>query len=136
VEQRRHHQRLGRPDSNGWNVLASYSHEELERITALQRDFSAKGAFFKFSANGKQYYFDQRTGNTEPANITFNARPKGSTADPVGYAINPYLAANGNCGSAGRPAGHAVPLQLRSHGGRCAGQPARQRPAERHAQDQ
>ncbi|NVM76430.1 iron complex outermembrane receptor protein [Duganella sp. SG902] len=87
-------------ESNGWNVLASYSHEELERITALQRDFSAKGAFFKFNANGKQYYFDQRTGNTEPANITFNARPKGSTADPVGYAINPYLAANGNCGSA------------------------------------
>ncbi len=87
-------------ESNGWNVLASYSHEELERITALQRDFSAKGAFFKFNANGKQYYFDQRTGNTEPANITFNARPKGSTADPVGYAINPYLAADGNCGSA------------------------------------
>jgi len=89
-------------DANGWNVLASYSHEELERITALQRDFSAKGAFFKFNANGKQYYFDQRTGNTEPANITFNARPKGSAADveTTGYAINPYLAANGNCGSA------------------------------------
>jgi len=87
-------------ESNGWNVLASYSHEELERITALQRDFSAKGAFFKFNANGKQYYFDQRTGNTEPANITFNARRKGTTDDPVGYAINPYYAANGNCGSA------------------------------------
>jgi iron complex outermembrane receptor protein len=89
-------------DANGWNVLASYSHEEQERITALQRDFSAKGAFFKFGANGKQYYFDQRTGNTEPANITFNARPKGSAPDveTTGYAINPYLAANGNCGSA------------------------------------
>jgi iron complex outermembrane receptor protein len=87
-------------ETNGWNVLASYSHEELERITALQRDFSAKGAFFKFGANGKQYYFDQRTGNTEPANITFNARPIGSSADTTGYAINPYLAANGNCGSA------------------------------------
>jgi iron complex outermembrane receptor protein len=84
----------------GWNVLASYSHEELERITALQRDFSARGAFFKFGANGRQYYFDQRTGNTEPANITFNARPLGSTADASGYAINPYLAANGSCGSA------------------------------------
>ncbi|MFS2006951.1 TonB-dependent receptor plug domain-containing protein [Duganella sp. CT11-25] len=87
-------------DSDGWNLLASYSHEELSRITALQRDFSAKGAFFKFNSGGKQYYFDQRTGNTEPANITFNARPKGSAADPTGYAINPYLAANGNCGSA------------------------------------
>ncbi|TFW19093.1 TonB-dependent receptor domain-containing protein [Duganella callida] len=87
-------------ETDRWNVLASYSHEELQRITALQRDFSAKGAFFKFNSGGKQYYFDQRTGNTEPANITFNARPIGSKADPTGYAINPYLAANGNCGSA------------------------------------
>ncbi|MYM35595.1 TonB-dependent receptor [Duganella sp. FT94W] len=86
---------------NGWNLLASYSHEEQERITALQRDFSAPGAFFKFGANGKQYYFDQRTGNTEPANLSFNARPRGSAAnvDTTGYAINPYLAANGGCGS-------------------------------------
>ncbi|RZT04248.1 iron complex outermembrane recepter protein [Duganella sp. CF402] len=87
-------------DSQGWNVLASYSHEELERITALQRDFSARGAFFRFNSGGRQYYFDQRTGNTEPANITFNARPIGSSGDTAGYAINPYLAANGNCGSA------------------------------------
>ncbi|SHN16813.1 iron complex outermembrane recepter protein [Duganella sacchari] len=86
-------------ESDGWNVLASYSHEEQQRIAALQRDFSAPGAFFKFSSNGKQYYYDQRTGNTEPANILFNARPKGTTADTAGYAINPYLAANGNCGN-------------------------------------
>ncbi|NGZ85990.1 TonB-dependent receptor plug domain-containing protein [Duganella aceris] len=85
-------------ETDGWNVLASYSHDEQQRLTALQRDFSAPGAFFRFSSGGKQYYFDQRTGNTEPANITFNARPIGSTADTAGYAINPYLAANGNCG--------------------------------------
>lgn len=83
----------GNLEDDGWNVLASYSHEEQERITALQRDFSAPGAFFKFNANGKQYYFDQRTGNTEPANITF------TDTNGVGHAINPYYLANGNCGS-------------------------------------
>jgi iron complex outermembrane receptor protein len=87
-------------ETDKWNVLLTLSHDEQQRITALQRDFSAQGAFFKFNSGGKQYWFDQRTGNTEPANITFNARPRGTTADTTGYAINPYLAANGNCGSA------------------------------------
>jgi len=86
-------------DTDKFNVLLSYSHDEQQRLTALQRSFSAPGAYFGFSAGGKNYIFDQRTGNTEPANITFNARPKGSTADPVQYAINPYYAANGNCGN-------------------------------------
>jgi iron complex outermembrane receptor protein len=88
-------------DKDGWNILASYSHEEQERLTALQRPFSAPGAFFRFGSGGREYYFDQRTGNTEPANITFNVRPRGSpdTVDTSGVAINPYLAANGNCGN-------------------------------------
>ncbi|MBP1207703.1 iron complex outermembrane receptor protein [Duganella sp. 1411] len=87
-------------EKDRWNILASYSHEEEERLTALQRDFSARGAFFRFGSGGRQYYFDQRTGNTEPANITFNVRPRGSadTVETSGVAINPYLAANGNCG--------------------------------------
>ncbi|HEX7983693.1 MAG TPA: TonB-dependent receptor [Duganella sp.] len=88
-------------EKDRWNILASYSHEEEERLTALQRDFSARGAFFRFGSGGRQYYFDQRTGNTEPANITFNVRPRGSadTVETSGVAINPYLTANGNCGS-------------------------------------
>jgi len=87
-------------DTDKWNVLFSYSHDEQQRLTALQRSFSANGAFFKFNSGGKQYYFDQRTGNTEPANITINVRPKGSSQDPSGVVINPFYAANGNCGSA------------------------------------
>jgi iron complex outermembrane receptor protein len=86
-------------DTDKWNILLSYSHDEQQRLTALQRDFSAQGAFFKFSSGGKNYVFDQRTGNTEPANITFNVRTKGTTGDTHGVAINPFLAANGNCGS-------------------------------------
>ncbi|SEN55613.1 iron complex outermembrane recepter protein [Duganella sp. CF517] len=87
-------------EKDRWNILASYSHDEQKRLTALQRDFSARGAFFRFGSGGRQYYFDQRTGNTEPANITFNVRPRGAadTVETSGVAINPYLAANGNCG--------------------------------------
>ena len=86
-------------DTDKWNVLFSYSHDEQQRLTALQRDFSSQGAFLKFSSGGKNYILDQRTGNTEPANLTFNVRPKGSAEDPHGVAINPYFLANGNCGN-------------------------------------
>lgn len=85
-------------EKDKWNVLFSYSHDEQQRLTALQRDFSAQGAYLKFSSGGKNYILDQRTGNTEPANLTFNVRPKGSNVDPHGVAINPYYLANGNCG--------------------------------------
>jgi iron complex outermembrane receptor protein len=89
-------------DTDKWNVLLSYSHDEQQRLTALQRDFSAKGAFLTVYNHGQPVVFDQRTGNTEPANLTFNVRPKGSAADVAthGVAINPYYLANGNCGSA------------------------------------
>ena len=90
---------FGDLDTDGYNVLISYSHDEQQRLAASQRAFSAQGAYLPFSYQGTNYIFDQRTSNTEPANITFQARPKGSTGDPVSYSINPYYAAHGNCGS-------------------------------------
>jgi iron complex outermembrane receptor protein len=86
-------------DTDKWNVLFSYSHDEQQRLTAMQRPFSAQGGYFKFNSGGKTYLFDQRTGNTEPANITFQARPKGSTATPTSVSINPFYTANGYCGN-------------------------------------
>jgi len=86
-------------DDDKWNVLVSYSHDEQKRLAASQRSFSAPGAYFKFSKDDKNYIFDQRTANTEPANLTMNVRPKGSTGYTEGITINPYLAAHGNCGT-------------------------------------
>lgn len=90
---------FGDLEKDRFNILMSYSHDEQRVLKASQRSFSAPGAFFPFSYGGKNYIFDQRTGNTEPANITFSARPVGAPASAAkSYTINPYYAANGNCG--------------------------------------
>lgn len=92
---------FGNLDRDGFNILLSFGHDRQEKLQASQRKFAASGAYFPFSANGQNYIFEQRTGNTEPANITFSAVPAGSPpgTDPTAYSINPYYAANGNCGS-------------------------------------
>lgn len=90
---------FGNLDTDKFNILMSYSHDEQKNLLASQRSVSEKGAYFPFSYGGTNYIFDQRTGNTEPANITFSARPKATpTAAATSYTINPYLTANGNCG--------------------------------------
>jgi iron complex outermembrane receptor protein len=92
---------FGDLDSNGFNVLAAYSHDHQDSLAATQRDFSARGVVFPFSANGTNYQFFSPTSNTEPANLMFNAVPAGSPAGTkaTAYTINPYYTANGNCGN-------------------------------------
>jgi iron complex outermembrane receptor protein len=92
---------FGNFQSDGYNVLFTLSHDKQEKVDATQRSFSAPGAYFPFSYNGTNYIFNQATSNTEPANITFRAVPKGSPAGTAStaYTINPYYAKNGNCGS-------------------------------------
>lgn len=82
-----------------FNILLSYSHDEQKNLLATQRSFSKVGAFFPFSYGGKDYVFDQRTGNTEPANITFRAAPINDPTNIKSYTINPSFALNGNCGN-------------------------------------
>lgn len=89
---------FGELSKDSFNVLFGFSYDKQERLRASQRKFSAVGAFFPFSFNGTNYIFNQATANTEPANITFNARPNaGGTA--TAYSINPYYRRNGNCGT-------------------------------------
>lgn len=91
---------FGNLEDDRYNVLLSYSHDQQDSLAASQRSASSRGAFFPVSKNGTNYIFDQRTGNTEPANITFNATSAATpTATPDGYSINPYYSANKNCGS-------------------------------------
>ncbi len=98
---------FGNLDSDGFNILLSYSHDVQKQLGATQRSFSAQGAYFPVSSGGKNYIVDQRTGNTEPANISFSAYPTGTTGTQqqiddatVAYALNPYYTGNGNCGGA------------------------------------
>jgi iron complex outermembrane receptor protein len=91
---------FGDLDTNGFNVLAAYSHDHQDSLAASQRDFSKRGVVFPFSYKGTNYIFDSPTSNTEPANLMFTAVPAGSPAgtDGAAYSLNPYYAANGNCG--------------------------------------
>lgn len=81
--------------TDGYNILASYSHDEQKSLAASQRSFSKAGAYLPFSYGGQRYILDQRTGNTQPANLTVNA-PASLQLDPVSF--NPYYNTNGNCG--------------------------------------
>ncbi len=89
---------FGELSKEGFNVLFGFSYDKQERLRASQRKFSAVGAFFPFSFNGTNYIFNQATANTEPANITFNARPNAGGA-AAAYSLNPYYRRNGNCGT-------------------------------------
>ena len=115
---------VGNLDTDGFNILLSYGHDEQSKLAASQRSFSAQGAYFPFSSGGTNYIFDQRTGNTEPANLTISAYPNsakgvvptlasGATQQQINqsiaagydvtqvgsYSFNPYYTANGNCGN-------------------------------------
>lgn len=92
---------FGNLDTDGFNVLASYSHDHQQKLMASDRDVSKNGGYFPFSAEGKDYWFNQRTGNTVPANLTFSAVPAGSPAGTTAtnISINPYYTLNGNCGT-------------------------------------
>ena len=88
-------------ETDKFNILFSASHDEQKAVLASQRSVSSRGAYLPFSYGGKNYIFDQRTGNTEPANITVNAYSANDPSKTVsGHTFNPYYSANGNCGSA------------------------------------
>jgi len=75
--------------NDGWNILVTFSHDVQDKLEASQRDVSSRGAYFPFSANGTHYIFNNRTSNTEPANVIISQ---------LGVAYNPYYQKNGNCG--------------------------------------
>ena len=83
---------FGDLNTDGWNFLITFSRDVQDKLEASQRAVSSRGAYFPFSANGTNYIFNNRTSNTEPANIIL----VGGTSGGVSY--NPYYLANGNCG--------------------------------------
>ena len=72
---------FGDLNSDGWNILLTYSHDVQNSLEASQRAVSKQGAYFPFAANGTNYIFNSRTSNTEPANVIISQ---------LGVSYNPY----------------------------------------------
>jgi len=91
---------FGDLDKDGYNFLATYSHDVQNALEATQRSFSKQGGFFNFAQNGTAYTFDARSYNHAPANLIMTASPIATPNVPatVGVYDNPYFDKYGNCG--------------------------------------
>jgi iron complex outermembrane recepter protein len=76
--------------TDGYNILATYSHDYQEKLMASQREISKRGGLIPFTINGQNVIFDQTSGNSLPGTIFL---------DQSGAAFSPYFNKNGNCGS-------------------------------------
>ncbi len=85
-------------EKDGWNINGSYRYQRQDQLNATDREFSKNGAYFPFSHNGVNYIYNGETSNTEPANVTFQAKPIGGGATQS-YSLNPFYNKNGNCGT-------------------------------------
>jgi iron complex outermembrane receptor protein len=81
---------FGNLDTDGYNVMLSYSHDQSKALNADQRDFANSGVR-KFSMGGKQYATWQNSINSIPANA--------EVVDTAGndVAFSPDLVNNGKC---------------------------------------
>jgi len=59
---------FGDLETDGYNVLLAYSHDEQKELNSRQRDF-AKSGVRRFTENGKQYATWQTSINSTPANV-------------------------------------------------------------------
>jgi len=77
---------FGSLEKDGFNVFATYGHDERKALKASERDFASTGRVF-FSKDGKNYRYQQFSQQPIPANVI----------DDNGLLINPYLKTTGAC---------------------------------------
>lgn len=84
---------FGDLDTDGYNVLMTYRHDEQRQLKAPQRRFAAT-AYIPFSHEGANYIYDRTSTSTVPANATVSF-----TNPAVNKAIgfNPFQKATGAC---------------------------------------
>ncbi|MCK9684465.1 TonB-dependent receptor domain-containing protein [Scleromatobacter humisilvae] len=75
-------------DKDRNNLLLSYSHDVQNKLMASQREVSRRGGLIPVTIDGQSAELYQPSSNSLPANIYLDS----------GTKLNPYLAANGNCG--------------------------------------
>ena len=84
---------FGDLETNGYNVLMTYRHDEQEQLKSTQRRFAAT-SYIPFSHDGVNYIYDRTSTSTQPANATVAFT---NPAVNKGIGFNPYQKANGKC---------------------------------------
>ncbi len=80
---------FGDLEADGYNFLASYSHDVQDVLMASQRDVSKRGGLIEFTLGGRKVVFDQTSRNSLPGSLFLDS----------GAAFSPYFDLNGNCGT-------------------------------------
>ena len=80
---------FGDVDKDGNNLLLSYSHDVQNKLMASQRAVSRRGGLVPITIDGQAATLYQPSSNSLPGNIYLDS----------GARFNPYLVANGNCGT-------------------------------------
>jgi len=80
---------FGDLEADGYNVLASYSHDVQDVLMASQRDVSKRGGLIKFKIDGQPVIFDQTSSNSLPGSVYLDS----------GASFSPYFDLNGDCGT-------------------------------------
>ncbi|WP_374517656.1 TonB-dependent receptor domain-containing protein [Undibacterium squillarum] len=82
---------FGNLEENGYNVLVSYSHDEVKELNASQREFGKTG-LAKFMHNGKLHSMYQGAINTSPASVGLDLKNGGY------FEFSPNYARDKKCG--------------------------------------
>jgi iron complex outermembrane receptor protein len=80
---------FGDLETNGNNLLLSYSHDVQNALMASQRAVSRRGGLIKFTLNGQPVVYDQTSSNSLPASVYLDS----------GLSFSPYFNLNNNCGT-------------------------------------
>lgn len=93
---------IGDLGSDGWNVMATYSHAEQNQLKSSERDFANTG-IVPFTYDGTELFLKRASSNAIPANLylRFNDGVNGGSK-----SYNPYRDANnGECADKNAPSG-------------------------------
>jgi iron complex outermembrane receptor protein len=77
---------FGTLENDGYNVMLTLSYDDRNKLNSIDRDFASTGKLF-FSANGKNYRFQQFSPSPIPANAL----------NDNGELISPWQRTNGSC---------------------------------------
>jgi iron complex outermembrane receptor protein len=77
---------FGSLDTDGWNLMLSYGHDQRKQLKASERDFAKTGNLI-FRKDGKTYRSQNYSASAIPANVL----------NDDGALISPYLIENGSC---------------------------------------